>query len=190
MQNICFIRLEGSKRWLSWLTFLISCKKQRWCKSTGVRQLLPIYISSIKSVLWPNPTTKQGRCAHTHGSEDKHIWSTLRVFIEPTEPGEQINPQSTDNFLYHVSVVFFYLFCILIAPRLQTLLYKPPFSGANSPWAAGSSHIVDHNRKLAKSNSDCEIFQKKSKLSPFKLDMSKSGKKTQIRTCSWRFLLY
>lgn len=75
-------------------------------KHRNVRQLLPIYISSIKSVVLPNPTTKQGKCAHTHGRKHmKHIKS----FTEPTKPGVvkknkgAIHSQLL-NFLYHVSV--------------------------------------------------------------------------------------
>lgn len=70
----------------------------------GLRQLLPIHISSIKSVVLPNPTTKQGRCAHTHGREEKHM-KHIKGFYRTygTSRGiktrEQINPQSTVKLL-------------------------------------------------------------------------------------------
>lgn len=106
---ICFIRLEGSRRWLT-----EAMRKQRgWWWWGGLRQLLPIHISSIKSVVLPNPTTKQGRCAHTHGREEKHM-KHIKGFYRTygTRRGiktrEQINPQSTVKLLIPCQCLFTY----------------------------------------------------------------------------------
>lgn len=73
--HISLICLEGSNHWVSWLASWLSANNGGDAK-TVVWQLLPICISSIKSVVLPNPTTKHGRFLHVHAltAESKNTY--------------------------------------------------------------------------------------------------------------------
>lgn len=83
-----FISLEGSERpaIVAGVSDRLRITDMKW-KQRDLPQLLPMYTSSIKSVVLPNPTTKQGRCVHTLTAERRNTWNTLRGLTEPMEPG-------------------------------------------------------------------------------------------------------
>lgn len=94
-----FISLEGSERpaIVAGVSNRLRITEAKW-KQRDLPQLLPMYISSIKSVVLPNPTTKQGRCVHTLTAERRKHMKHIRWFYRTygTRRGmktrEQINP--------------------------------------------------------------------------------------------------